>query len=88
MEESVMGQMTKEIAKLIHLKARRFTIEQQLEKAANAGDAFKFIDLSQELDTIEFKIEVQENYLNEGFNTRVSNTTTVPSGVGNYNSLS
>ena len=79
-----MERMTKEQAKLIHLKARKRVLEERIEKAAKAGDAFGFAELSQQLDTIEFRIEVQENYLEEGFRTRVRNTKTVPSSIGNF----
>lgn len=83
-----MRQMSKESAKLFHLKARRLVLEEKLEKAANRGDDLLFAHVCRDLDTIDFRIEVQENFLEEGFNTRVKKTTTVPSIVGNYMSLS
>lgn len=82
-----MGKMSKESAKLFHLKGRRQVLEEQLVNVAEQGDALRFAELSRDLDTIEFRIEVQQNYMTEGFNTRVKNTTTVPSSVGNYISL-
>jgi len=83
MEEQVMKEMSKEKAKLIHLKARKQYLEGQLVKLADADevDLDQFLAASREIDTIDHKIQVQENFLEEGFNTRVKNTSTIPSSI-------
>ena len=84
MEEVAMGQMTKEKAKLIHLKARKFLIEEQLDRLADSGSVDDFLACVRELDTVEHRIHVQENFLEEGIRTRVSDTYTVTSRIHPY----
>lgn len=87
MEEIAMARMSLEKAKHAHFKARKRILEQQIEKASEKGDAMSFIELSRELDLVEFRIEVAQSYLNEGFHTKARNTVSVASSVGNYTPL-
>jgi len=79
MEEIAMAKMTKERAKIIHLKALHRVLEQKLEYLVENGTVDEFLEVSRDLDTLDHRIQVQENFLEEGFNTKVKETQTVPS---------
>lgn len=76
--------MTKETAKLVHFKACKRVLEVHLEKLADQGTIDEFIEATRELDTIEHRIQVAENFLAEGFKTSVKETHTVTSSIHPY----
>ncbi|MCK5134853.1 MAG: hypothetical protein KAR19_03635 [Bacteroidales bacterium] len=76
--------MTKETARLVHFKGRKRVLEERLEKLANEGTIDEFIEVGRELDTIDHRIQVAENFLEEGFKTSVKETYTVTSSVRPY----
>jgi len=76
--------MTKEQAKLIHLRAVKYALEEQLN---NAETIEEYTDLINEIDTVDHHIQVTENYISEGFRTRVKSEMTVPSSINPYTHL-
>ena len=76
--------MTKEKAKLVHFKARKRVLEVHLENIADHGTIDEFIEFSRELDAIEHRIQVAENFLAEGFKFNAGETHTVTSSIHPY----
>jgi len=60
-----MNPRIKEQAAFLTLQARKRMLEENLEIAAEEGDAYRFLELSDELDRVDIKILAQENYYYE-----------------------
>ena len=82
--KSMIMKMTKEQAKLIHLKAVKYALEEQLD---NAETVKEYSDLINRIDTIDHHIQVTENYISGGFKTKVTDEITVRSSIHSFSDI-